>query len=223
MTDLAPLYSLRITTSRLELRLGSDGEMRELGRLAERGIHPPDEMPFREAWTDRIGEPTFLDGFEAFHAQHRADWRPDDWSLDLLVWVGGELAGTQSLLAKRFAETSEVSTGSWLGAAFQGRGIGTEMRTAVLELAFTGLGATAAVSEWLDGNVKSQRVSERLGYVPSGESTVSPRGIPVVEHHVRRERGGWRPPVPVLISGLEPALALFGAGQPSERNAAPSD
>ena len=40
------LYGLRLRTPRLELRLWSHDELLELGRLAERGIHPPDEMPF---------------------------------------------------------------------------------------------------------------------------------------------------------------------------------
>ena len=37
-----------------------------------------------------------------------------------------------------------VGTGSWLGRPYQGRGIGKEMRGAVLALAFDGLGAEVA-------------------------------------------------------------------------------
>ena len=59
----AALYGLRLRTPQLELRLGSHEELLELGRLAERGVHPPDEMPFSIAWTDGIGTPEFLDGF----------------------------------------------------------------------------------------------------------------------------------------------------------------
>ena len=86
------------------------------------------------------------------------------WRLDLLVWEHGALVGTQGIGAKRFAEKRVASTGSWLGRAAQGRGIGTEMRAAVLELAFRGLGAAAATSGWLEGNAASGRVSEKLGY-----------------------------------------------------------
>jgi hypothetical protein len=90
-TDLAPLYDLRVRTPRLELRLGTHDELVDLGRLAERGVHPPEEMPFAVAWTDRIGEPDFLDGFLAFHEGHLANWSSEDWGLELLVWAGGEL------------------------------------------------------------------------------------------------------------------------------------
>lgn len=83
MSDLTPLYALRVRTPCLELRLGSREELVELARLAEAGVHPPDAMPFAVAWTDRIGEPDFLDGFVAFH-EHLAEWSPDDWTLNLL-------------------------------------------------------------------------------------------------------------------------------------------
>ena len=54
----------------------------------------PRKCPSPSSWTDRIGEPDFLDGFVAFHEQHLVDWSPDDWSLNLLVHENGELAGT---------------------------------------------------------------------------------------------------------------------------------
>ena len=53
--DLEPLFDVRLRTPRLELRLGTPEEIDELGRLAERGIHPPEEMPFAVAWSDQIG------------------------------------------------------------------------------------------------------------------------------------------------------------------------
>jgi RimJ/RimL family protein N-acetyltransferase len=211
--DVIPLYRLRLLTPRLELRLGTDEELIELGRLAEKGVHPPDEMPFAAAWTDRIGEPDFLDGFLAFHRGHLETWSPAKWELGLLVWTRDtlELVGTQGLFAQRFAERKRVGTGSWLGRAYQGRGIGTEMRAAVLELAFRGLGADRAESDWLEGNEASRRVSEKLGYVEYVVGTKSPRGTPVAEHGVAIEREDWACPIQVTIERLEPCLPLFGA------------
>ena len=50
---------------------------------------------------------------------------------------------------------------SWLGRAFQGRGLGTEMRAAVLAFAFDGLCATAADSSaFLDNAASNRRLSE---------------------------------------------------------------
>lgn len=211
MIDLAPLSGLTLRTPRLELRLGTPTDVDALGKLARCGIHPPDEMPFAVAWSDRILEPTFGEEFAAYHAGGLSAWATENWRLDLLTWEGADLVGTQSLLAERFATERVVGTGSWLGRAGQGRGIGTEMRAAVLELAFRGLGAQAATSGWLEGNLASARVSEKLGYTETGISEIRPRGVAVPHHDMRLDRVRWVPLVPVEIVGLEPALPLFGA------------
>ena len=104
-----------------------------------------------------------------------------------------------------------MSTGSWLGARWQGRGLGTEMRAAVLELAFEGLGAETARSGALAGNEASLAVSRKLGYVVEGTRTVAPRGEDVEETMLRRDRAGWRSPVPVEISGLGAVRPVLGA------------
>jgi len=214
MIDLGPLYGLTLRTPRLELRLGTAADIEALGELARRGIHPPDEMPFAVAWSDRIAEPSFAEEFAAYHAAGLSSWTPKSWRLDLLTWEGAELAGTQSIQADGFSTRRSVGTGSWLGRGFQGRGLGTEMRTAVLELAFRGLGAQVATSGWLEGNLASARVAEKLGYTETGLSEISPRGVGVPHHDMRLEREDWVPVVPVEIVGLEPALTLFGVVSP---------
>ncbi len=210
MNDVSALYDLRVRTPRLELRLGSHDELVALAQLAEQGVHPPEEMPFAIAWTDGIGKPDFVETTVAWHEQHLTDWSPQNWTLNLLVWEHGELVGTQGMLAEDFGERRTVHTGSWLGRRHQRRGVGTEMRAAVLELAFRGLGATRAESSWLEGNEASRRVSEKLGYVEYVLDTKSPRGIPAVEHGVEIEHAAWSCPVAVEIEGLEPCLPLFG-------------
>jgi RimJ/RimL family protein N-acetyltransferase len=210
VTDLTALYDLRVRTPQLELRLGSHEELVELARLAEQGVHPPEEMPFAVAWTDGIGQPDFVETTVAWHEKHLADWSPSNWTLNLLVWEGGELVGTQGMLAEDFGERREIHTGSWLGQRYQRRGVGTEMRAAVLELAFRGLGAGRAESSWLEGNEASRRVSEKLGYVEYKLDTKSPRGHPVPEHGVEIERANWHCPVAVEIEDLDPCLPLFG-------------
>lgn len=210
MIGLAPLFDLRLRTPRLELRLGTQAEIDELGMLAMRGIHPPDDMPFGVAWSDRIGEPDFLAGFRAYHAGRLAAWTLDSWGVDFLVWRDRVPVGAMGISAESFAAARTVTTGSWLGAAYQGQGIGTEMRVAVLELAFRGLGAVAATSGFLEGNTRSARVSQKLGYTETGIGEISPRGLPVPHHDLRLDRADWTAPYPVAISGLEAALPLFG-------------
>jgi RimJ/RimL family protein N-acetyltransferase len=209
---MRPLLALRLRTPRLELRLPLADELFQLAQLARAGIHPPDLMPFRVAWTDASEEPEFLDRFIAHHAEYRTSWQPRQWGLNLGVWAAGEPAGSQTIEAKDFAETRTVSTGSWLGQRFQGRGYGTEMRAAVLELAFAGLGAQRACSGFIEGNVASERVSQKLGYEPAGEGMQAPRGVPAREFELVLTRDRWtrHRTIPVIVDGLEPCLPLFG-------------
>ena len=212
MTDLSALRALRLRTPRLELRLGDRSDLEALAHVAEDGIHPPDEMPFAVPWTDGIGTPGFVEGFVAFHEEALAGWSPESWALNLLAFRAGSPVGTQELLAERFATERVVATGSWLGAAHQNHGLGTEMRAAVLELAFGPLGAVAALSGWVEsGAGQSARVSARLGYREVGTELASPRGEPFVRHDLRLDRDDWRCPIEVELAGVEPCLPLFGA------------
>jgi RimJ/RimL family protein N-acetyltransferase len=209
--NVEPLYKLRLTTPRLELRLGTREELVEVHELARQGIHPPDEMPFESPWTDRSGDADFVEQCVAFHESALRDWRPDRWSFNPLVFLAGRPIGSQGMRAEDFPTRCEVDTGSWLAQAFQGQGIGTEMRTALLELAFRMLGAEAALSGSVLGNESSKRVSEKLGYAIVGTSTIAPRGEPVDKFDFRLEREDWCPPFPVEIEGGDECLALFGA------------
>jgi RimJ/RimL family protein N-acetyltransferase len=212
---LDPLYGIRLRTPRLELRLGTREELAELGRLAQAGIHPSEHMPFAVAWTDRSGEPTFVDEFVRYHEDVLETWEPERWSLNLLVFHERSPVGSQSIRAEHFAASGEVDTGSWLGLDFQRRGLGTEMRTAVLELAFRGLGAKAATSGAIVGNEASKRVSEKLGYRLAGMSIVSPRDEPVDHYDLRIERTEWKAPFQVEMAGVDRCLPLFGLSESS--------
>jgi RimJ/RimL family protein N-acetyltransferase len=213
--NVAPLFQLRLRTPHLELRLGTSEELAELGRLAREGIHPPDEMPFAVAWTDRSAEDDFVENVVEYHEATLRDWKAENWRLNLLVFTSGELAGSQSINAEHMASRREVNTGSWLGKRFQRRGLGTEMRAAVLELAFRELGAVRATSGAIVGNEASKRVSEKLGYTITGTSSVSPRGKPLAHYDLMIEKAAWIAPVPVEISGLASCLPLFGVSESS--------
>ena len=206
--NLQPLWEIRVHTPRLELRLPTGEELVELFRVAEGGIHPPDEMPFYFPWTDDLR----LDAFLAFHHGTWAEWRPDKWVCNLIAFHDGQPIGSQSVEAEDFRAKREVLTGSWLGEPFQGQGLGTEQRAAVLELAFSGLGAETATSGSFAHNVKSQRVSEKLGYRHTGTRTMESRGEPVEHYDYRLDRADWESPVEVRLEGVGPALPLFGAG-----------
>ena len=106
----------------------------------------------------------------------------------------------------------------------QRRGIGTEMRAAVLHLAFAGLGADWAVSSAATDNPASVGVSRKLGYADDGIQLEVVRGQRRTELRFRLDRQTWaaRQTVPVQIDGLEPCLELLGAVNPAAAGATAS-
>ena len=208
-----PLFDLRLRTPRLELRLPTDDDLLALAKVARGGIHDATVTPFPVAW-DELPSPAFERNFPTHWWVARGSWKPENWTLTLAVIAGEEAIGIQDLMAKDFSTRRSVASGSWLGQAFQGHGYGTEMRAAMLWLAFEGLGALVAESGYIAGNSASVRVSEKLGYVPNGESIVAARGEPLTERLVRVTPPTWhRDLVPVTIENLEPCLGLFGVGE----------
>jgi RimJ/RimL family protein N-acetyltransferase len=182
-----PLTRLRLRTPRLELRLATVAELRRLFRVAEAGIHDPREMPFEHPWTDHLDEGDFV-----AHLDTR-----DPAALRFVVFLDGEPVGVQAL----DVHADHVSTGSWLGRAHQGHGLGTEMRAAVLTYAFQHLGAGAARSGAIAGNPQSLGVSRKLGYEVTGVSTVAPRGEELDHTDVELNADRFVSPVPVEIAG----------------------
>jgi len=208
-----PLFGLRITTPRLELRVPDDEDIPALFEAARAGIHPPDEMPFGVPWTDGVQEDGAVVDFHAYYWTLRGAVSPGSWTLPFAVLHEGQVIGTQDLKSEDFAGCRSVSTGSWLTASAQGNGFGTEMRAAVLHLGFAGLGALEALtSAWVD-NPASQRVSQRLGYHHEGETLIARRGKPTPHLRFRLTREAWeqRRRSDIALHGLEPCLPLLGA------------
>jgi RimJ/RimL family protein N-acetyltransferase len=200
-----PLTRLRLSTPRLELRLATLSELHALYAVAAEGIHDPEAMPFGVAWTDDLDEARFVD----HHVEALAHCTPASWAINFVAFEGGVPVGSQALRAEHFRETRVVDTGSWLGVRFQGRGLGTEMRSAVLTLAFDHLGAELATSGAIAGNPQSLGVSRKLGYVPVGSHTVSPRGAPVEHLDLEVDPQRFRPAVATAVSGLETTLPFL--------------
>ena len=207
-----PLFSLRLRSERLVLRLPTDDELVRLIAVAKEGIHPPDEMPFGVAWST-VPSPAFEQAFMQHHWEKRATWRPDDWWLNLMVESDGRPIGSQTIHATDFAVTRAVGTGSWLGRAFQGRGLGKEMRSAVLAFAFDGLGGRVAETQAFTDNAASNAVSRSLGYEENGLGSLAPEGVARETQRFRMTVDGWRsrPRPTVTIEGLDACRDRFGA------------
>src|SRR5690242_11507563 len=101
ITDLWPLFGLRLTTPRLELRLPDLAELAELGRLAAAGVHDPEVQPFVAEWTDAPPEQVARNTLQ-FQWSTWARWSPREWALQLVVLAGGEVVGTQGVDARDF-------------------------------------------------------------------------------------------------------------------------
>ncbi|MGZ8763430.1 MAG: GNAT family N-acetyltransferase, partial [Acidimicrobiia bacterium] len=140
MSSRWPFFDLRIRTPRLELRPDWDDGLAQLAEVAAEGIHEPGYMPFKHAWS-LVGPDERALSVLQWNWRTRGELTPEKWSLNLLVAVDDRVVGMQAVNAEHFGRLRRVDTGSWLGLAHQGQGIGTEMRAAALHLAFVGLGA----------------------------------------------------------------------------------
>ncbi|BCL25155.1 GNAT family N-acetyltransferase [Streptomyces aurantiacus] len=211
LIDHWPLLGLRLTTPRLELRLPSGEELSELADLAAEGVHDPDRMPFSVPWTDLLPSERARSVVQ-HHWLQLGDWTPDNWALNLAVFEHGQIVGQQTIAARNYASLREVNTGSWLGLRHQRRGIGTEMRTAVLHLAFAGLQAAEATSGAFTDNPASFRVSSKLGYEPDGIERLTVRGQVTAMRRLRISRARWEKhqKASVSIDGLDACLSLLG-------------
>ncbi len=207
-----PLFGLRIHSERLVLRLPTESDLVALLSVAKAGVHPDDEMPFGVAWST-APSPAFERGFLQHHWEMWAQWAPEAWGLNLMVELDGGPIGSQSIYARDFAIHRTVDTGSWLGRAYQRRGYGTEMRSAVLSLAFDGLGAQVAESSAFLDNTASNGVSRKLGYEENGRGSLAPEGVARETQRFRMRTEAWRsrPRLPVTIEGLDACRELFGA------------
>jgi RimJ/RimL family protein N-acetyltransferase len=206
-----PLFGLRVVTPRVTLRYPDDEDCAALAELAARGVHDPDTMPFSIPWTD-APSPELERGTLQFLWRQRAEWSVEHWHLPLATVVEGQVVGTQGIGADAFPKLREVGTGSWLGRAHQGQGIGREMRAAVLHFAFAGLQAEYALSGAWHDNTPSLRVTTALGYAEEGRRRALRRDTPdwLVGFRLSRDEWERRRRDDIAIEGLEPCLDMFG-------------
>ncbi len=205
-----PLFDLAVRTPRLELRLPREDEFAAMVALIDQGIHDPQTTPFTVPWTDE--EPGRRARATAqWFWTNRASWSPDKWTLNAAAFVDGRPIGLQDLIGAHFAAVRSVETGSWLGRAHQGQGLGREMREAILHLAFAGLGAEEALSGAFEDNVASIATSRAVGYEENGEARGHRRDGSGRTIRFRLSRQAWeqRRRHDIEIVGLEGCLDMF--------------
>jgi RimJ/RimL family protein N-acetyltransferase len=214
LEQIWPVFGLRVSAGPLELSAIRDDDIPALVDLAERGIHDPDAMPFAVPWstaTDLGHE------MSTYYWRTRAGFEPSAWSLDLVVRSEGTVVGCQGFGTRNYAVTRSGETGSWLGRAYQGRGIGTRMRQAMCVLLFDHLGAQEITSGAFLDNPRSLAVSRRLGYQPNGRTRERRREgeLAVCQRLVLTPADFVRPDFDVRVDGAEPVRRLIGLSEPA--------
>ena len=218
--SLYPPLNVRISTPHLELRGATDNLLEALAPLVAAGkatADPPpwdDPSAFYEADPD-VRVATWLQG--AWRA--RGTVGPDAWRLAFVVLVDEEPVGQQDLSGHDFDSFGTVDSTSWVSSDHRRRGIATEMRSAILHLAFAGLGAAEAHSEGAADNVGSNAVSERLGYERNGSAWATHQGKPVLGQRWRLTRAAWEPRRrdDITMAGVAECRRILGitAGPPA--------
>ncbi|MFB7890986.1 GNAT family N-acetyltransferase [Microbacterium sp. NPDC056044] len=219
LARLWPASALSVRAGDLELRWIDDELLVQIAQLAGRGIHDPGTMPFEHPWSrgtpDEVARSVL-----AFQWGIRNRVSPDAFTLEFAVLHDGVVAGVQGITANEWAVLRRVTTGSWLGHAHQGRGIGTRMRMLALHFAFEGIGAREATSGAFVDNGPSNAVSRRVGYAPDGAFHVAREGVAVLHNRFAMSRERWETlrgdhaaalGAPIELRGVEAFRAAIGA------------
>ncbi|GIE28462.1 hypothetical protein Ait01nite_015070 [Actinoplanes italicus] len=186
-----PPLNVEVRTPRLTLAGASDELLERLVPHVRAGIADTEPWPFDDPMS------LYADNPEREWRWLRGIWTgrgrvaPDLWRLYFVVLADGEAIGMQDLIGRDFARFGTVSSFSWLAPGRRGQGLGREMRSAILHLAFAGLDAREAGSDAFADNEASNRVSRALGYEPNGTDWDSRRGEPAPIQRWRLTRDVW--------------------------------
>jgi RimJ/RimL family protein N-acetyltransferase len=209
-----PPLLVEVSTPRLRLRGATDELLERLVPVVRAGIVGDGELPFDDPISHYEEPPRrewrWLRGVWSARARVEPDW----WRLSLVVDVDGTLVGMQDLIAEDFPTYGAVTTFSWLAPQHRGRGIGREMRAAVLHLAFAGFGAREAASDAFLDNHASNAVSRSLGYEENGCTWATRRGQPaeLQRWRLRRERWEQHRRDDITLHGVDECRPVFGLG-----------
>jgi RimJ/RimL family protein N-acetyltransferase len=185
-------FGVRVRTPRIELAAATDDLLGRLEPVVREGKATAEPAPFDDPMSLYEDDPDvrvqrWLQGVW----RGRGSVAPDFWRLYFVVLLDGEPVGMQDLIGDRFATFGTVATFSWLSSDVRRHGIGTEMRHAILHLAFEGLGAAEASTEAFLDNVGSNGVSRAIGYRENGVSWATRRGEPALMQRWRLTREDW--------------------------------
>jgi len=187
-----PLLDVRVSTPTLELRGATDDLLDQLAEVVRAGKTHADPAPYDDPMSFYEPDPDLR-----VAKWLRSIWRgrgnvePDKWRLYFVVVVNGQPVGMQDLIGVSFSTFRTVTSFSWLATDQRRRGLGHEMRAAILHLAFDGLGAEEAGSDAFFDNHASNAISRDLGYEPNGSEWATRQGEPALLNRWRLTRDNW--------------------------------
>jgi len=213
MPSSYPPLNIVVRTPKLLLVGATDEWLERLIPTVQRGVIDDNAAPFDDPMSLYAPSPErewrWLRGIWA----GRGHVSPNFWRLYFVVVVEGEAVGMQDVVGVDFATYASVTTFSWLSPDVRGLGLGREMRSAALHLAFLGLSAREATSEAFADNAASNSVSQRLGYQPNGTAWATRRGEPALLQRWRLTRENWASErrTDIDLDGVDAALPVLGA------------
>lgn len=207
-----PLLDVRVSTPMLELRGATDELLDQLAEVVRTGKTLADPAPYDDPISFYEPDPDLR-----VAKWLRAIWRgrgkveADAWRLYFVVMVDGQPVGMQDLIGVSFSTFGTVTSFSWVSADHRRRGLGHEMREAILHLAFDSLGAKEASSDAFVDNRGSNTISRDLGYEPNGSDWATRHGEPTLLNRWRLTRDMWEQHRrdDVRIHNVEACLALL--------------
>lgn len=193
MVSMYPPFDVRVVTPRLELRGATDSLLERLSPAVRDGKADAEPAPFDDPLSLYEQDPDlrvrkWVQGIWRM----RGSIEPDLWRLYFMVMLDEQPIGIQDLIGSQFPSFGTVVSFSWLSSDVRQRGLGTEMREAVLHLAFSGLNSKEAHSEASFDNDGSNHVSQRLGYQPNGTTWATRRGQQAQLQRWRLTRDEWQ-------------------------------
>lgn len=209
VNELCPPLGLAVRTPRLIIQPADEQCAAALANVVvKQGIHDPSHMPFDPPWTDL---PEIERAQKAFRNAMNRD--PDQLTFAVRRRRApntpvGEVS-IRGIDGKEWGHAS-VETGSWLLRPEHGKGVGTEVRQAMLALIFDGLGKDYALTASFDNNPSSIAVTQKLGYTQLESEFVNNREERREVFKFELHRNNWTRVDGISWTGLDLVLTYLG-------------
>lgn len=198
LAEICPLMGLSLHTKNLVLAPATEDEALSLSvAVAHYGVHDPSVMPFVTPWTDQAPEMVARSVFR--NVTERSQKR-----LHLAARISQRVTLPIGLMSLTLDDDGEsFTTGSYLLSPFQGKGFGTQMRVAALDLAFHGLQRNTAYTAAFTNNSPSLSVARKLGYEHYDTVIKMNRGEPLESLKFVLRRENWTAEPSTRMCGLD--------------------